>query len=98
MIYWEVSGSAALMIKLIKIGLSGRVEAILREGVPNKMRRTGLKISGNIFYGLMNQKFEMYGLFHQYVQRRSGERYNNECLHGGSFVSVLHFSQFWESC
>lgn len=54
MIYWEVSGSAALMVKFIKIGLSGRVEAILREGVQNKMRRTGLKISGNISYGLMN--------------------------------------------
>ena len=53
-----------------------------------KLRKIGMKISGKKFYGVTNPSLIFGSNRRQYVRRRVGERWKNECLcpsvkHGG---------------
>lgn len=59
------------------------MKPFLRKGNGEEMAnytRTGLKISGNKSNWVMNQDLKFGSNRHQYVWKRSGERYNSECL------------------
>lgn len=55
-----------------------------------KLHKTQTEISSNRFYGVMNPNVKIL-VHHQYAQRKSGQRYNSECLqstlkHGGAVL------------